>query len=118
MAKLFRGSAAAATLCLFLLMIGPFQGAEQSVGLTDKPAHALAFAIITAAILLNFAQVTRLQAVGLAILAGVAVEGVQGLSGRDMEFADVLADALGAILVALVWRRRRLRWRADEAQHL
>ncbi|CAN5398660.1 hypothetical protein BH10PSE1_BH10PSE1_26040 [soil metagenome] len=100
--RLVRRGALAAVFGLLIMMMGPFQGAEREVGLTDKPAHALAFAAITAAIFLNWLKASRLQAAGLAFLIGAPVELVQALSGRDPEVGDLRADAIGIAIVAVL----------------
>lgn len=47
---MLRWIALGGVISLLVLMVGPFQGAEQGLGLTDKVAHALAFGMITGAI--------------------------------------------------------------------
>jgi VanZ family protein len=102
-----RAGAALAVVALMVVMIGPFQGAEERVGVSDGVAHALAFGFITGALLLNVPRATRLQAALLALAIGVGVEFAQALSGRDADWRDVVADTVGILAVALAWFTRR-----------
>ncbi|EMA49740.1 VanZ family protein [Halococcus morrhuae DSM 1307] len=83
--------------------VGPFG----LVGM-DKWTHALAYAGVTAT--LAYASIenghARLAlAVGLAIAFGIGIETVQEpIAYRTASVADVLADAIGACLLALGWR--------------
>jgi hypothetical protein len=77
------------------------------VGL-DKWTHALAYAALTAA--LAYASVgdnggRLVLSVGVAIVFGIAIEALQWpIAYRTASIADLLADALGACLLALGWR--------------
>ncbi len=51
---------------------------------------------------------TRVQAGGLVFCLGVAVELIQGVTGRDADVYDALADLVGALVVAGLWWPRRL----------
>ena len=108
MTKFVRWGALAALGCLLILMLGPFQGAERSFDLSDKSAHALAFAVITSALFLNWLKASRLQVVGASFAIAVLVEVVQAMTGRDAEVGDVLADSVGIIIVAVLWGLRRV----------
>ena len=108
MLQLTRWISLLATTALLILMIGPFQGAENASGVSDKFAHVVAFAIITASAFLNLRKAGRLEAAVLALVVAVAVEIVQGLTGRDADVRDVVADSLGIISVAALWPGRRL----------
>lgn len=92
---------------LIALMLGPFQGLEQRVGMTDVLAHAVGFAIITAAILLNLPRLGRLSAAGLALALGLAIEMLQAQLGRSASLSDLGADLVGIALVAALWPGRR-----------
>ena len=106
--SLARVGAALVVAGLLFVMIGPFQGAEQSVGVSDGVAHALAFAFITGALLLNLPKASRLQVALIALGIGVGVEFAQALSGRDADWHDVVADAAGVLAMSAVWFPRRL----------
>lgn len=82
------------------LMLGPFQGMEQSFNLSDKTAHALAFGILTAISFLAFPRMRRTDLVNAALIMGAAVEVVQMFdAGRTASFADWAADAAGILTV-------------------
>jgi VanZ family protein len=90
--------AAAAVLCA-VAMLGPFQGIENRLISPDKAAHFAAFYGLTLLMFAAFPARRRLDLVALAVLAGSGVEILQGLTGRDAELGDVLADAAGAFAV-------------------
>lgn len=94
-------------LALIALMLGPFQGLERRVGMTDVLAHAVGFAIITAAILLNLPRLGRLPAAGLSLALGGGIELLQAGLGRSASLPDLAADLVGIALVAVLWPRRR-----------
>ena len=80
---------------LIILLLGPFQGLESAFGLTDKEAHAATFFCVTAG-LFCIAPKWRRTDLGLMVLGfGLAIEFLQGLTGRSMSISDFLADAVG-----------------------
>jgi VanZ family protein len=82
----------------------------QDVAVSDKAVHALAYAILGALAVLSGLRWP--SAVAAVVAFGLAVEIAQGISGyRSFEWADLLADALGAAVgaggaLALVRSRR------------
>ncbi|MBR7619376.1 VanZ family protein [Phenylobacterium sp. 20VBR1] len=99
--------------CL-IAMIGPFQGAEKALVPWDKAAHFLAFYGLTLLMFAGFPQRRRFDLVCLAIFAGAAIEVAQILTGRDGEFGDLLADAIGAFAVwGPVWLEHHRTPRAE-----
>lgn len=104
---LARAGTTLGALALIALMLGPFQGLERRVGLTDVLAHAVGFAIITAAILLNLPRLGRLPAAGLSLALGGGIELLQAGLGRSASLPDLAADLVGIALVAVLWPRRR-----------
>lgn len=102
-----RAAATAGALALIALMLGPFQGLEQRVGLTDVAAHAVGFGVITAALLLNLPRLGRLPAAGLALGLGGGIELLQAILGRSASLTDLAADLVGIALVAALWPGRR-----------
>jgi len=108
MTQFVRRGALVALACLLILMLGPFQGAERNFDLSDKSAHALAFAIITSALFLNWLKRSRLQIAGASLAIAVLVEMVQAMTGRDAELGDVLADSVGIAIIVVLWWPRRL----------
>jgi VanZ family protein len=78
----------------------------------DKAAHFIAFGLILWSLGVLFRRIPRTGAALLAIALGAAVEVIQGFIGRDPEWGDLLADALGvatALAIWLVWRGFRPR---------
>ena len=87
------------------------------VGIGDKLLHALLFAglavFMCRALRLQYPTWTRRAIGGLAILATIAYgcldEAHQGfVSGRQSEWADVLADGVGAAAASWGWSKARL----------
>jgi VanZ family protein len=97
-----RGGAVLALLILFVAMLGPFQGAEQNIGLNDKAAHAIGFFIITGCLTLIAPGLGPWRTALLAIGLGAGVEVAQGLSGRSANLFDLGADGVGVILATLM----------------
>ena len=89
----------------------PPEDLPQDVAVSDKVAHALAYALLGALAVLS--GLRWLPAVVSVVAFGLLVEIAQGVSGyRSFEWADLLADALGAsvgagVVAALVRSRRR-----------
>lgn len=87
----------------------------------DKIAHALMFGFLTVMILLDWQRAggwRHVPAAGIWTAAlsstalGVAVEFMQRAmhAGRGFEVADMVADGVGALLAALLWRLLQSRW--------
>lgn len=85
----------------------------------DKVGHAIAYLALTLMLLL--AGVWRpgrnggvwngpLPALLIAIAYGGVLELIQGAVGRDAQFFDLVADALGALLALAVWAGIRRTW--------
>ena len=103
---------------LLATTLGPFQGHEQRLGLSDKAAHVSAFYLIS---LLLFAVAPQRRRSDLALVMlglGVAIELAQGLLGRSLSLADLLADGVGvAAAIAPAWVER-LRYLARRHPYL
>ncbi|WP_419317375.1 VanZ family protein [Caulobacter sp. ErkDOM-E] len=93
-AVLLVGAATAA-----ILMLGPFQGMEAIVGLTDKSAHAIAFGGLTAVSFAAFPRMRRSDLARAALILGGAAEVAQMFGGRSASLADWAADAVGILTV-------------------
>ncbi len=80
---------------VFWLSLAPSDDVP-SVGFSDKIQHGLAFCILTVGYGLLFPRRRAGVIVGVAVL-GIAIEVLQGVMpfGRDAEFADLFADAIG-----------------------
>jgi VanZ family protein len=77
-------------------MVGPFQGVEEALIPWDKAAHFLAFYGLTSLLFLSFPRRRRVDLAFLAALGGASIELAQGLTGRDFDAGDMMANALGA----------------------
>jgi len=99
---LLRGGAVLALLILFVAMLGPFQGAEQEIGLDDKSAHVLGFFVITCSLTLIAPRLGLWRTALLAVALGAGVEVVQGLTGRSANPFDLAADCVGVALGSLL----------------
>lgn len=100
---LLRFAAAIILTVLIALMVGPFGGMEAKTHVWDKAAHFVAFGVILLCLGLLFSRLPRIALVIGAVFIGGAVEIIQGLTGRDASWGDLLADAIGALLVFLIW---------------
>jgi VanZ family protein len=87
------------SLTVTVLTLGPFQGAEQIFGLSDKAAHALAFGGLMAIAFLAFPRMRRADLTIAALVLGAAVEVAQLFDHRSASVLDWLADAAGILAV-------------------
>jgi VanZ family protein len=85
----------------------------------DKVGHAIAYFALTLMLLLagvwrpgRSSAVWRgpAPALLLAVAYGGVLELIQGAVGRDAQFPDLLADALGALLALALWSVMRRAW--------
>lgn len=103
---------AALMIALVGLMLGPADAIRGSERIWDKAAHFVAFGLILWSLGVLFRRLPRTWAALLAVAIGAAVEVIQGFTGRDPSWGDLLADVLGvaaALLVWAVWRGFRPR---------
>lgn len=94
---LARATVAIITVALCGLLVGPFQGAEALLGLNDVAAHALAAYGLSLLMFLIAPKRRRTDLAVMVLAGGIAVEVVQGLTGRSMSVLDVTANAAGII---------------------
>lgn len=109
---------ASAVGVLVILTVGPFQGLEARLGLSDKAAHVVAFYIVT---LLAFAIAPRFRRMELALMVfglGVLIELAQGLVGRSLSLSDVVANSAGIVAAAAPAWIERLRFLARRSPYL
>ncbi|HEY1224480.1 MAG TPA: VanZ family protein [Brevundimonas sp.] len=99
--RLLKLAAVAAILILLTLMLGPFGAAEARIG-SDKLGHIVAFAVIAGSLAVLRPRWSLPVIACAAFAIGVAVEIIQGLTGRDADIADVLADMAGIALATFV----------------
>jgi VanZ family protein len=84
------------------LMLGPWPGLEQVLGLSDKAAHAIAFGGLVAVSFLAFPRMRRNDLAVAAVLLGASVEVAQLFTAdRSASISDLLADAAGVGVVYL-----------------
>ncbi len=107
MPRFLRFVAAALFVVLIALMVGPFGEIEARTHIWDKAGHVVAFGVILLCLGVLLSRLPRaVLAVG-AVIVGGGVEIVQGLTGRDASWGDLLADAIGAAVVFLIWAGMR-----------
>ncbi len=95
---------------MIVLLLGPFQGLEERIGLSDKTAHAAAFYVLSLALFAALPRMRRTDlALGLLALAA-ATEVAQTLTGRTGSFPDFAADAAGVVVAVLPAMVERLRF--------
>ena len=82
-----------------VLMLGPFQGAERHLMLSDKEAHAIAFFLFTLLAVLAAPQLRKNDIAVVALALAAASEVAQGMVGRSAALSDLLADAVGIFAV-------------------
>lgn len=98
---LLKLAAAAAILILLVMMLGPFGAVEARIG-SDKLGHVVAFGVIAVSLAILRPRWGLWLIAGAALAVGVAVEIIQGLTGRDADIADVFADMTGIALATFV----------------
>ena len=102
--KWIRGCAVVGALMLGTLVLGPFQGLESRVGLSDAAAHAIAFYGLSLTLFLIAPSRRRTDLIVVALGIGVSIELLQLLVGRSADLRDLLADAAGiAAAASPVW---------------
>lgn len=108
----------AGALSVVVLTLGPFQGAEGHLGLTDKEAHAIAFGGLLAVSFLAFPRMRRNDLMIAALVLGAAIEVAQVIAHRDGNIADWLADAAGILTIYGASMIETVRKMAREQGHL
>jgi VanZ family protein len=103
MSRLLRLLAVAILVVSTALMVGPAQSLEAASGIWDKGAHFVTFGLILWSLGVLFRRLPRLYAAAVAIGMGGIIEVVQGMVGRDADWADLFADTLGVGLALLLW---------------
>ena len=104
--------AAVVLAMLLILLLGPFGGAAAATGVSDKLAHVVSFGLMLWSLGVLFARVPRIGLAGVAVAVGALVEVVQGQTGRQASWGDLLADTVGVLLALglwVAWRRGRTR---------
>lgn len=109
---ILRPAAAVCGLGLAVLMLGPFHGAERLFGLTDGPAHAIAFFWIATGLFAIAPGWRRGDIALAALLIAVMSETLQALTGRSLSLFELAADAVGIVVAMIPGWVERLRYLA------
>jgi len=103
---------------LSIILLGPFQGLETKIGLSDKTAHAAAFYILSLGLFASFPR-TRRTDLALGVLGfAAATEIAQTFTGRSGSFEDLAADAAGIVIAVLPAMVERLRYNLNRAPEI
>ncbi len=99
------------------LLLGPFQGLEAHLGLSDKTAHAAAFYVLSLGLFASLPRVRRTDLALWVFVFAAGTEVVQSFTGRSGSIEDLIADAAGIVIAVLPAMVERLRYslRAPEA---
>lgn len=98
---LIRASLLVLTATVAILVFGPFGGAEERFGLTDKESHILAFYALAALSLLAMPRMRKWDVVLICLAIGGVIEVIQPFIGRSGSILDWLADAMGVFLAVV-----------------
>ena len=105
------GLSIAGAIILTMLLLTPSTNPPVDGMIWDKAVHALAYFVVCLPVLLVWPRLWPVV-LGLAALHGAATELIQPMVGRTAEFADFVANMVGAGLAVLV--ARAFTRRADE----
>jgi len=100
---------------LIVLLLGPFQGLETHLGLSDKTAHAAAFYVLTLGVFASLPGIRRTDLALWVLALAAATEIAQGFTGRSASLEDLLADAAGIVIAVVPAMVERLRYRLNRA---
>lgn len=109
-----RGALVLGVLAVVALTLGPFAGAEEILGMSDKVAHAVAFGALLMIAFFAFPFRRRFDMMLIALAVGAAVEIAQTYVARSSSLADWVADAVGVYAVYAVSMIERWRWMIRE----
>ncbi len=114
---LIRASLLVLTMTVAILVFGPFSGAEERFGLTDKESHILAFYALAALSLLAMPRMRKWDIVLICLAIGGLIEVIQIFVGRSASILDWLADATGVFLAVVPMMFEALRrWLRGEGR--
>ncbi len=86
---------------LVALMLGPFQGLEAKMGMSDKQAHIVAFYGLSIALMLGLPKIRKTDVLLLLIAFGGLLEVAQTFTGRSGSLGDWAANCAGTALAVL-----------------
>jgi len=98
-----------------VLLLGPFQGLEVHLGLSDKTAHAAAFYLLSLGVFASLPHQRRTDLALWVLAFAATTEIAQGFTGRSASLEDLLADAVGIVIAVLPAMVERLRYRLNRA---
>lgn len=112
---LIRASLILLTVTVAILVFGPFSGAEEWFGLTDKESHILAFYGLASFGLLAMPRMRKWDVVLICLAIGGLIEVIQPFIGRSGSVMDWLADVTGVFLavVPMMFEAARRSLRGD-----
>ncbi|QTC90511.1 VanZ family protein [Brevundimonas goettingensis] len=113
--RILRPTAAVCGLGLAVVILGPFHGLERVFGLTDGPAHAIAFFWIVTGLFAIAPGWRRGDIALVALLIAVMSETLQALTGRSLSLLELAADAVGIVVAMIPGWVERLRFLARTA---
>jgi VanZ family protein len=100
---------------LLVLLLGPFQGLEARLGLSDKTAHAAAFYVLSLGLFASFPRIRRTDLAFGVVGFAAATEIAQLFTGRSGSFEDLAADSAGIVIAVLPAMVERLRYSLHRA---
>jgi VanZ family protein len=100
---------------LLVLLLGPFQGLEARLGLSDKTAHAAAFYVLSLGLFASFPRIRRTDLAFGVVGFAAATEIAQLFTGRSGSFEDFAADSAGIVIAVLPAMVERLRYSLHRA---
>ncbi|ADG11297.1 antibiotic resistance protein VanZ [Caulobacter segnis] len=101
-------------LAVVALTLGPFAGAEEILGMSDKVAHAFAFGVLLMIAFFAFPFRRRFDMMLIALAIGAGVEIAQTYVARSSSLVDWVADAVGIYAVYAISMIERWRWMIRE----
>jgi VanZ family protein len=115
---LIRASLVLLTVTVAVLVFGPFSGAEERFGLSDKEGHILAFYGLASLSLLAMPRMRKWDVVLICLAIGGLIEVIQPFLGRSGSITDWLADVMGVFLavVPMMFEAARRSLRGDEQE--
>ena len=109
-----RGALVLGVLGVVVLTLGPFAGAEEIFGMSDKLAHAVAFGGLLMIAFFAFPFRRRIDMMLAALALGAGIEIAQTFVARSSSLLDWVADAAGVYGVYVVSMIERWRWMIRE----
>ena len=103
---------------LSVILLGPFQGLETKLGLSDKTAHAAAFYVLSLGLFASMPRTRRTDLAFGVLGFAAATEIAQTFTGRAGSFEDLAADAVGIVIAVLPAMVERLRYNLNRAPEL